>query len=383
MPLELLMPDVVIMSNFSDTHALAVMIGLRRLGCSPYLWAPSDLPDFAKATISFDGGKGCPQVHLRHSGEEICLSDSRVFWHRRFARPMAPESASKFDVPAIESEALAHANNVIQILAERCFTVNDPAHTIKANCKALQVSAALNVGFAVPGTVISNDYDQVAAFRANRDGVVAKNYRVQGWMPADHKMVSSHTFELPALTEEDRWSIEACPLIVQERIVREFEARVIAFGDNLFAARVAGSSGELDSRFETTINGFDLMQPVEVPSAIRDGCVAYLKRLSLAFGAFDFIVDSEGKWWFLECNEAGQWLYLEQYAPEIELLDAFCRWLAKRAGVERDVSQETLHFWEVVESSEFRDLNSRTKHKQAQLAFLPTSEFETGAANHA
>ena len=37
-----------------------------------------------------------------------------------------------------------------------------------------------------------------------------------------------------------------------------------------------------------------------------------MKRASLAYGAFDFVVTRDGDVVFLECNPGGQWLWLEK-----------------------------------------------------------------------
>ncbi|MGI9001101.1 MAG: hypothetical protein ACR2GH_05490 [Pseudonocardia sp.] len=46
------------------------------------------------------------------------------------------------------------------------------------------------------------------------------------------------------------------------------------------------------------------------PAPVRHGVVAYLRTFGLTFGAFDFSVTPDGRWWFLECNPAGQWGWL-------------------------------------------------------------------------
>jgi hypothetical protein len=48
------------------------------------------------------------------------------------------------------------------------------------------------------------------------------------------------------------------------------------------------------------------------PDEVRCGVVAYLRAFGLIFGAFDFSVTPEGRWWFLECNPAGQWGWLTE-----------------------------------------------------------------------
>jgi D-alanine-D-alanine ligase-like ATP-grasp enzyme len=43
---------------------------------------------------------------------------------------------------------------------------------------------------------------------------------------------------------------------------------------------------------------------------------AYLEHFGLRYGAFDFVVEPEGQWVFLECNPNGQWLWLEDEADQ-------------------------------------------------------------------
>ncbi len=57
-------------------------------------------------------------------------------------------------------------------------------------------------------------------------------------------------------------------------------------------------------------------ESVPVPEQVRLGMVAYLDRFGLSFGAFDFVVDPDGAWWFLECNPNGQWLWLQDEARQ-------------------------------------------------------------------
>ena len=45
---------------------------------------------------------------------------------------------------------------------------------------------------------------------------------------------------------------------------------------------------------------------------------------NLVAGAFDFIVTPDDEWVYLEVNEAGQFIFVEQWCPELTLFDAFC-----------------------------------------------------------
>ncbi|WCM25189.1 hypothetical protein NDN01_14020 [Sphingomonas sp. QA11] len=97
----------------------------------------------------------------------------------------------------------------------------------------------------------------------------------------------------------------------------------------MIAVKIAGNHAEahLDSRFSIRKKETPFSS-VDAPDDIREKCRDYMKRSGIVFGAFDFLIDTGGRWVFLECNEAGQFLFLEQRLPELPILDKFCRWLA-------------------------------------------------------
>ena len=54
--------------------------------------------------------------------------------------------------------------------------------------------------------------------------------------------------------------------------------------------------------------------------------------MGLVMGCIDIVVDKDGTYQFLEVNQQGQFLWIEQLCPEVKLLDAFVRFLCQRAG---------------------------------------------------
>ena len=47
------------------------------------------------------------------------------------------------------------------------------------------------------------------------------------------------------------------------------------------------------------------------PNHIKDKVNLFLKIFNLQYGAFDFIVTPSDKWYFLELNSLGQYLWIE------------------------------------------------------------------------
>ena len=71
------------------------------------------------------------------------------------------------------------------------------------------------------------------------------------------------------------------------------------------------------------------MEAMEIPPMVRRRCARLLRRLGLVFGCFDFIVTPLGEWVFLEVNQMGPFLFLEE-PTGLCLLDAFTEFLLGR-----------------------------------------------------
>lgn len=52
-----------------------------------------------------------------------------------------------------------------------------------------------------------------------------------------------------------------------------------------------------------------------------------MRQLGIVFGCFDFIITPDDEYIFLEVNEMGQFLWIEEILPELKLLDKFCEFL--------------------------------------------------------
>jgi glutathione synthase/RimK-type ligase-like ATP-grasp enzyme len=95
--------------------------------------------------------------------------------------------------------------------------------------------------------------------------------------------------------------------LVQQRIGKTHDVRLTVVDSEMFA--VAITSAHLDWRAD--IEGAD-HQPCLVPPEVAAGVRALLGRLRLRYAALDFAVDERGRWWFLEVNPCGQWLWLDE-----------------------------------------------------------------------
>jgi hypothetical protein len=100
------------------------------------------------------------------------------------------------------------------------------------------------------------------------------------------------------------------------------------------------------------------IEPAQLPESVADACRRIMTSLGLVFGCFDVIVTPSGDYVFLEINEMGAFLWIEEKVEELHLLDAFCefliqgtpdfRWRKTRGNVLwRDISDRAMCQFEV------------------------------------
>lgn len=106
-------------------------------------------------------------------------------------------------------------------------------------------------------------------------------------------------------------AIGLCCHLFQEWIPKAFDVRLTVVGDQCFAVAVHAGSPEAKVDWRSRYD--DLRYEVcGTPDEVRCSAVAYLRAFGLIFGVFDFSVTPDGRWWFLECNPAGQWGWLTE-----------------------------------------------------------------------
>jgi glutathione synthase/RimK-type ligase-like ATP-grasp enzyme len=203
-----------------------------------------------------------------------------------------------------QQEAVATIGGAWRVLADRCISAPDAMQA--ARWKMLQLATAADLGLPVPESVVTNDPATAAAFAAAGQTIAKAVAEVR--VETEQKVLVGETFALD--DEFDPEAVRPTPVLLQRRVDKVADVRITAVGRTLFAVRIVTPEGApLD--FRQTEPRDCRYEVVDLPGAVATRLRSYLDALGLRFGAFDLAEDRDGTLWFLECNPAGQWGWLE------------------------------------------------------------------------
>mgnify|MGYP005841018231 CR=1 FL=1 len=320
---------ILITTEPRDVHAIAVALGLARLGQEASLWYGADLP--LALSTSFRLSDDMP-VSWRASGPDLAFADPQfdTVWYRRHNVPFVGDRVHPEDRDFADKELRLFDRAVWTQIARDAFWVNPVAQFDVANSKLRQLTIARAAGFAIPDTLMSNDPAAIRRFVGEKatDGVVYKTFFPSRWELADGGRAFLPTTEIAAdaLPEDD--VLRLTPGIFQAKVPKAYEIRVTVMGRECVAARIESQKSESargDWRFD--LDGSVTLAAMTLPEETREKCLGVMRDLGIVFGCFDLIVTPAGETVFLEVNEMGQFLWVETALPHYPLLDMFCRFL--------------------------------------------------------
>lgn len=317
---------ILIATKPEDPHADAVGGALVARGHAVMRWHPAWFPQ--RQAISARFGAAGPQVGMDAAFDPL---DADVVWNRRREAPRIDPALHPDDRRFARNECVDFCDGLWGLVGPRAFWVNAEDAARRARSKLVQLALAPRVGLALPATLVSNDPREVRAFVAAHDGRCVYKPLGTGDWTEDGRLFVLYTAPVDAATLPDDAVLQSCPGIYQARLEKSFEVRATFMGTSSCAVRIASQEtahGRVDWR-RAQETGDLAASPIAVPPAVAEACQRLLRELGLVFGCFDFVVTPRGEWTFLEVNEMGQFLFLEQWCRELPLLDMFCQFLER------------------------------------------------------
>ncbi|MDN3266948.1 ATP-grasp ribosomal peptide maturase [Streptomyces sp. MA15] len=308
---------VLILTCEEDVTADMVVVHLNGAGVPVVRLDPADLT--GGVSLSGEYVHGRFRGHLSAGGRLVSIGGLRSVWVRR---PGTPAERA----PQPSAWLTEEASQALYGMLRGCDArwMNHPDAARQARHKPWQLRLAQHCGLPVPATVITTFPRAAREFAERFPDLVVKP--VSGAHPQDPPRAVP-TSRVPP--DADFSAVAYGPTLLQRRIAKRGDIRLTVVGDVLLAARKAATPdadpGVVDVRF--TAPG-PPWEPAEVPPRTAAAVLDYMHRAHLAYGAFDFAEDADGTWWFLECNQSGQFGFVE-VETEQPIARTIAEWLSR------------------------------------------------------
>jgi glutathione synthase/RimK-type ligase-like ATP-grasp enzyme len=310
--------NTLIMTRVGDIHAHAVKWAHEQLGHRCYRWFAADTGTTG-VELHLSGHESF--MILRGPDGEVASDAIDAVWMRRLSLPSFAHLRT-----GDQMVAAREMDNFIRGLwfafPQETFWANPPSAAYAGCLKATALVAARRVGLSIPRTLMSNDMTAVRAFVDRAPGRVAvKGFRPAVWKAgSNHAVLQTTILEAAHLADED--SLRLSPAIFQDFVPKAFELRIAVFGETCIAAKITNQDDvDWRSTYEMTL------EPYQLPDAVQAKLLAFMRQMGLVMGAIDMIVTPEGEHVFIEVNEQGQMLWVEDQNPDIALLEPLVHFL--------------------------------------------------------
>lgn len=299
---------VLVLSAHEDPTADAVIDELNRRAATVVRMDTGDFPARCQldATFSTAGLRG----RLRTEDAEVNLAAVHSIYYRRPSRFTFPDSLSDADTVLAATEARFGFGGVLGALDTSW--VNHPARVATAEYKPIQLHTAARCGLDIPRTLVTNDKAAAIEFAHAVGGAVVCKMLSSLVLSEQGTPYMTYTSPVdPYAIDPEAFAVTAH--LVQEWVPKKYDVRLTMVGQQAFGVAIHSSSdrGHTDWRSDYRALSYHAVNP---PSGIQAAAARFLQHLGLAFGAFDFVVTPEDEWVMLECNPAGQWLWLQDEA---------------------------------------------------------------------
>lgn len=319
---------VLVLAPDTDPHASAVVWALQQQGIGT-TWVPA-LPAGPEARYAFHID-AAEQV----LGSPVFGGDRpRSVWNRRLHDPEPYCAESDRGFARWEWRLFQRNLFYLEGAFGDALWVNPLAAAQRAEHKLLQLSACRRWGIAFPETLVTNDASEVDAFRRRCGLIIFKSFLIHQWEDRD----SGRKYAVGVSVLDERSplpeaAVAVAPGIYQRYIDKVMDVRVTMIGERAFAMGLRRASGGAFVDWRPHTGDADMVaEPVDLPAELEARLHTLMRSLGLVFGCIDLVVDRQGQFHFLEVNQAGQFLFMEELLPEYPVLATMASLLAGDRG---------------------------------------------------
>lgn len=314
---------ILIVSSPLDLHARAVAWAVREYG---------------SVASFFDTSEPWPKFGAKFSAHgkmnSYCLAQQRykfdsVWYRRRFPKDVnykVDESDRKF----VLNELTIFERDLLQLLELHSGArwIDPPAKQRTSENKLLQLNLAQKHGMLVPDTYVGTDASEIRKFIKKYGKVAIKPFFGQVWKKDGKPRYEALTAIVESGDQLSDDTLRVCPAIYQRAIDKCSDVRVVRIGRKLYPVEYRASQDKyksIDIRLNIRMDDLSSAKNIKIPKGVASAFMSMTDDLGITYASSDFICDKQDKWYFVDLNPVGQFLFNEAYVPEHLLLDAMTR----------------------------------------------------------
>jgi glutathione synthase/RimK-type ligase-like ATP-grasp enzyme len=323
---------ILITAPENDSHTAPLKWALEQAGYSATCWAGLAWTDAKQASISLLADT---QVKL---GPHL-VEPGDVIWIRKPVEPKPNPRTAAEDAKFAANEYRSFYHSLMYLLETLPVrVVNKYSASRFIDNKAVQLVLARGCGMNVPRTLMTNSPQAVREyFRGDSKRMICKTFSTHIWEKQQGgQFIVTETFELSADMLPSDEVLTYAPAIYQELVVKKFDVRMVLLGAAVYSYSLHNPKRALDWRGDAA-HGLVKVEPIITPPKVEKSVLAFAAKSGIACGSFDFAIDNQDRWWFLEVNEGGQFLWLDAANAGLHVQEKFLAFLTSPAGSSRQM----------------------------------------------
>ena len=265
--------------------------------------------------LDYELNDSLPRLCLKGPLGEIAVGQVKGVWYRKLWSLKKPEQIAPSYLETYHRAYRTYRDIFFSYLSHLPW-INDmnTDHAV-GNNKLMQLEYAQACGLNVPRTIMTNDTALVLKFYDECGGeVIMKLHNALAQSMQRHDAFFPTTI-LRKEHLQDARGLRLCPMIFQQRILKDYELRIVYVDGEIFTGKIQvnqSGPGAVDWRASDPAEKGGGWQPYQLPAHVSDPIKKFMRSLQLSFGAIDMIRTTEGNYVFLEVNPQGEWGMLQR-----------------------------------------------------------------------
>lgn len=314
---------VLVLAREFDPTADAVVTALVQRDVPVFRTDLAAFPHNLRLDARLRGGRWTGRLWNAHHA--VALEEVRSIWNRGPSTYRFPDSLTDAEREFCYREAKLGLGGVLAALD--VLWANHPNRCADAIFKPYQWTIAADCGLTVADTAITNDAEAARRFVGAVPGETVTKALGPSGITEHGQTLVAYTRRLTADDVADAVGVAATATTLQRFVPKAFEVRVTVIGQEMFPVAIHADSEAARTDWRSD-PGRLRYERVPLPDTVADAVLAYMKRTSLVYAGFDFVVTPACEWVMLEANSGPQFGWLEA-ATGAPMVAAMATMLAK------------------------------------------------------